>query len=58
MLTKREKEVLELGTRGLSRTEIAANLFVSHHMSKKHFENIKKLTVKNKVQASNKFRQV
>lgn len=54
MLTKREKQVLELAARGLTRNEIAAKLFVSHHTIKKHFENIyKKLTVKNKVQALN-----
>ena len=52
MLTKREKEVLELSSNGLTRTEIAAKLFVSHHTIKKHFENIyRKLRVKNKVQA-------
>lgn len=54
MLTKREKQVLELAARGLTRNEIAAKLFVSHHTIKKHFENIyKKLRVKNKVQALN-----
>ena len=55
MLTKREKEVLELSAKGLTRTEIAAKLFISPHTIKKHFENIyKKLMVKNKVQALNK----
>jgi len=58
MLTKREKEVLELSARGLTRNEIAAKLFVSNHTIKKHFENIyRKLRVKNKVQALNKFRR-
>ena len=55
MLTKREKEVMELASKGLTRNEIAGKLFVSHHTIKKHFENIyKKLMVKNKVQALNK----
>jgi len=58
MLTKREKEVLELSARGLTRNEIAAKLFVSHHTIKKHFENIYgKLRVSNKIQALNKFRR-
>lgn len=57
MLTKREREILELAAKGLTRTEIADKLFVSPHTIKKHFENIyRKLRVKNKVQALNKFR--
>ncbi len=56
MLTKREKEVLDLAAKGCTKNEIAAKLFVSHHTIKKHFENIyRKLKVKNKVQALNKF---
>ena len=58
MLTIREKEVLELASKGLTRKEIAAKLFVSHHTIKKHFENIyRKLRVRNKIQALNKFRR-
>ena len=57
MLTNREKEVLELSAKGLTRAEIAAKLFISQHTIKKHFENIyRKLKVKNKVQALNKFK--
>lgn len=57
MLSKREQEVLELSAKGFTRTEIAAKLFVSPHTIKKHFENIyRKLRVKNKVQALNKFK--
>ena len=58
MLTIREKEILELASKGLTRNEIATKLFVSHHTIKKHFENIyRKLRVRNKIQALNKYRR-
>ena len=57
MLTKREKEVLELLAKGFTRNEIANKLFVSPETIKKHLQNIyKKLKVKNKMQAVNKMK--
>ena len=52
MLTKREKEVLELSAKGLTRIEIAAKLFVSPETVKMHIKNIyKKIKAKNKIDA-------
>jgi DNA-binding NarL/FixJ family response regulator len=57
MLTTREKEVLELLSRGLSRYEIAGILFVSPETVKKHLSNAyKKLEVNNKITAFKKMK--
>ena len=56
-LTKREVEILELLSTGLSRTQIADKLFVSPETVKKHVQHIyKKLEVKNKIEAVNKLK--
>ncbi len=58
LLSVREKEVLELLSKGLLYKEIANKLAVSHETIKKHLKNIyQKLHVQNKVEALNKFRQ-
>ena len=57
MLTKREKEVLALVAKGLTRHEIANKLFISSETVKKHSQNIyKKLKAKNKIEALNKMK--
>lgn len=54
-LTKREVEVLEQLSRGLSYTLIAENLFLSPSTIRKHIENIyKKLQVHSKIEAVQK----
>jgi len=54
-LSKREKEVLEHISQGLSNTEIAEKMFVSNNTIKTHISNIyAKLDVKNRVQAIKK----
>jgi LuxR family maltose regulon positive regulatory protein len=54
-LSQREKEVLQLLSQGLSREEIAAQLFVSPGTIKTHLQNIyKKLEVNGKVRAIRK----
>jgi|AGTN01.3.fsa_nt_gi ATP-dependent transcriptional regulator len=51
-LTSREKEILRLSSRGLTRSEIATELFLSEGTVKKHFDNIfKKLEVGGKTAA-------
>lgn len=51
-LSKREKEVLELITKGYKNTEIAQTLFVSNNTIKTHIKNIySKLDVENRIQA-------
>jgi len=56
-LSIREKEVLELLSKGLLYKEIAERLGVSHETVKKHLKNIyQKLHVQNKIEALNKFR--
>lgn len=55
-LTNREKEILELLSRGLMYKEIAAQLFLSPETVRKHVYNIyEKLHVNNRVAAVNKF---
>jgi DNA-binding NarL/FixJ family response regulator len=55
-LTKREKQILELLSRGLMYKEIAANLFIAHETIRKHVYHIyEKLQVNNRVAAVNKF---
>ncbi len=59
LLSKREKEVLQLLAQGLQYKEIAEQLFLSIETIKKHMRNIyQKLHVQNKVEAINKFRQM
>ena len=54
-LTKREVEVLEQLSKGLSYTIIAKNLFLSPSTVRKHIENIyKKLQVHSKIEAVQK----
>jgi two-component system, NarL family, response regulator LiaR len=57
VLSIREKEVLELLSKGLLYKEIAERLGVTHETVKKHLKNIyQKLHVQNKIEALNKFR--
>lgn len=57
VLSVREKEVLELLSKGLLYKEIAERLGVTHETVKKHLKNIyQKLHVQNKIEALNKFR--
>jgi DNA-binding NarL/FixJ family response regulator len=57
LLSIREKEVLELLSKGLLYKEIAEELDISRETVKKHIKNIyQKLHVQNKVEALNKFR--
>jgi NarL family two-component system response regulator LiaR len=57
LLSEREKEVLQLLSKGLLYKEIAEQLFISYETVKKHLKNIyQKLHVQNKVEAINKFR--
>ncbi len=59
LLSIREKEVLELLSKGLLYKEIADKLGVTHETVKKHLKNIyQKLHVQNKIEALNKFRQL
>jgi len=56
MLSNREKEILELLSRGLMYKEIAAALFISQETVRKHVYHIyEKLHVSNRVEAVNKF---
>jgi len=53
-LTRREREVLELVTLGLSNGEIARHLFISDGTVRKHLENaFAKLGVHSRTQAAN-----
>lgn len=55
LLTKREREILELIKEGLQNKEIADNLFISVPTVRKHIENIyTKLHVNNRVEAIRK----
>jgi NarL family two-component system response regulator LiaR len=57
LLSQREKEVLELLSKGLLYKEIAQQLGVGTETVKKHLKNIyQKLHVQNKIEALNKFR--
>jgi len=57
LLSKREREVLQLLAQGLQYKEIADRLVLSLETVKKHMRNIyQKLHVQNKVEAINKFR--
>jgi DNA-binding NarL/FixJ family response regulator len=57
VLSIREKEVLELLSRGLLYKEIAERLGVTHETVKKHLKNIyQKLHVQNKIEAINKYK--
>jgi len=57
LLSHREKEVLELLSKGLLYKEIAQQLGVGTETIKKHLKNIyQKLHVQNKIEALNKFR--
>ncbi|HYF30330.1 MAG TPA: response regulator transcription factor [Chitinophagaceae bacterium] len=56
MLSSREKEILELLSKGLVYKEIAAQLFISAETVRKHVYHIyEKLHVNNRVEAVNKF---
>lgn len=58
-LSKRENEVLHLMGKGLSNSEIAAQLFVSQNTIKTHISKIfEKLEVKRRTQAIEKARQL
>jgi len=55
-LSNREKEILELLSKGLMYKEIAAELFISQETVRKHVYHIyEKLHVSNRVEAVNKF---
>ena len=57
LLSSREKEVLQLVSKGLQYKEVAERLFLSTETVKKHMKNIyQKLHVQNKIEAVNKFR--
>ena len=57
LLSLREKDVLELLSKGLLYKEIAQELGVGTETVKKHLKNIyQKLHVQNKIEAVNKFR--
>lgn len=57
LLSQREKEVLELISKGLLYKEIAQQLGVGTETVKKHLKNIyQKLHVQNKIEALNKFK--
>jgi DNA-binding NarL/FixJ family response regulator len=57
LLSQREKEVLELLSKGLMYKEIAGQLGIGTETVKKHLKNIyQKLHVQNKIEALNKFR--
>jgi NarL family two-component system response regulator LiaR len=57
LLSIREKQVLDLLSKGLLYKEIAEQLGVTHETVKKHLKNIyQKLHVQNKIEALNKFR--
>jgi len=56
VLSNREKEILELLTKGMLYKEIAAKLFISQETVRKHVYHIyEKLHVNNRVEAINKF---
>jgi DNA-binding NarL/FixJ family response regulator len=55
ILTGREKEILDLLSKGFIYKEIAKDLDISYETVKKHIQNIyEKLQVQNKVEALNK----
>lgn len=55
-LSNREKEILELLSKGLMYKEIAAHLFISQETVRKHVYHIyEKLHVNNRIEAVNKF---
>lgn len=57
LLSIREKQVLDLLSKGLLYKEIAEQLGITHETVKKHLKNIyQKLHVQNKIEALNKFR--
>ncbi|MBI2729436.1 MAG: response regulator transcription factor [Sphingobacteriales bacterium] len=57
LLSTREKEVLELLSKGLMYKEIGEKLGITHETVKKHLKNIyQKLHVQNKIEALNKFK--
>ncbi len=57
-LSQREKEVLQLLSKGLSYKEIGNHLGISMETVKKHLSNIyQKLHVQNKIEALNKYRR-
>lgn len=59
VLSIREREVLELLSKGLLYKEIADKLDVTHETVKKHLKNIyQKLHVQNKIEALNKFKML
>jgi DNA-binding NarL/FixJ family response regulator len=59
LLSQREKEVLELISKGLLYKEIAQELGIGIETVKKHLQNIyQKLQVQNKIEALNKFKQI
>jgi DNA-binding NarL/FixJ family response regulator len=56
VLSNREKEILELLSKGFLYKEIAASLFISAETVRKHVYHIyEKLHVNNRVEAVNKF---
>lgn len=56
VLTKREKEILELASRGFMHKQIAGELFISIETVKSHFNNVyKKLHVSSKSEALMKY---
>jgi len=56
VLSNREKEILELLSKGMLYKEIAAQLFISQETVRKHVYHIyEKLHVNNRVEAVNKY---
>jgi two-component system, NarL family, response regulator LiaR len=55
LLTKREREVVQLLSRGLTYQKMALKMDVSHETVKMHLKNIyRKLRVQNKIEALQK----
>ena len=56
MLTKREKEVIELLIKGYNNSQISEQLMITSHTTKAHISSIfQKLGVANRVQATVKY---
>jgi RNA polymerase sigma factor (sigma-70 family) len=59
LLTEREKEVIQLLSKGLTYQEISDELIISHETVKMHLKNIyRKLEVENKIQALQKVKML
>lgn len=57
LITPREQEVLQLLAKGITYSEIARQLDITHETVKKHLKNIyRKLRVSNKIEALTKWK--